>query len=273
MYRISCFADEIASDFQTQLSVMGECGIRYLELRSAWDTGVLDLSGAQLAQIETMLDGHGVSVSCIGSAVGKTGIDGPFGEVKDSLRKAIDIALRLGVGYVRTFSFFPEGKRFDEYRDRIVERLAELAGIAADREIVLLNENEKDVFTDTSLRCLNVVEAVNSPHLRCAFDTSNFRSVGEKPFDQSLKLLKPYVEYVHVKDSRNLDGVKVPAGEGDAQVKDVLDALREKDGLFLSLEPHMVRAGLFRGFSGPEKFKVAHRALTGILDQLQINYT
>lgn len=273
MYRISCFADEIASDVKTQLAVMRECGIRYLELRSAWDTGVLSLSAAQVREIKAMLAGEGAAVSCIGSAVGKVSLDAPFEETEESLQKAIDVAHAMGAGYVRTFSFFAEGKDFESNQGRIVDRLARMAQIAEDQTIVLLNENEKDVLTDTSPRCLAAVRAVNSKSFRCAFDMSNFRSAGERPFDQSLQRLLPYVEYAHVKDSRNSDGVKVPAGEGDAQVREVLGALKGKEGMFLSLEPHLVSAGQFRGFSGPEQFKIAHKALTGILEQLQIDYS
>ncbi len=272
MYRISCFADEISSDFKTQLSVMRECGIRFLELRSAWDTGVLELGAAQVREIKTMLAGEGVSVSCIGSAVGKTGIDTPPETVLDSLKKAVDMAHTMGTMYVRTFSFFSEGKDFESNQKRITGRLAQMTRTAEERNIVLLNENEKDVFTDTSPRCLAAVRAVNSKHFRCAFDMSNFRGVGERPFDQSLRLLFPYVEYVHVKDSKNAGGAKVPAGEGDAQVREVMDALKGREGMFLSLEPHLVTAGQFRGFSGPEQFKTAHRALTAILEQLRIDY-
>lgn len=273
MYRISCFADEIAGDLHKQIEVMQECGIRYMELRSVWDTNVLALSGGQLAEVKHGLNDHGISVSCIGSAVGKTGIERPFAETEESLKKAVDTAHELDVRYIRVFSFYGEGKGFADHRDIIVERFAAMAQTAKENDIILLNENEKDVFLNTSGKCLAVMQAVNSPHFRCAFDGSNFRSVGEKPFDQSLPPLFPYVDYVHVKDSRNSDGSKVPAGEGDAQVSEWLNALKGKEGLFLSLEPHLEVTGKLRGFSGPEKFKLAHQALIRILKLLQIDYS
>ena len=37
-------------------------------------------------------------------------------------------------------------------------------------------------------------------------------------------MLKPYIEYVHVKDARLSDGEVVPAGTGDGQLLDIFES-------------------------------------------------
>ena len=39
-------------------------------------------------------------------------------------------------------------------------------------------------------------------------------------------ILKPFIEYVHVKDARAADGVIVPAGQGDGQIARILGSLK-----------------------------------------------
>ena len=39
--------------------------------------------------------------------------------------------------------------------------------------------------------------------------------------------MKPYIEYIHVKDARKADGVIVPAGKGDGKIQEILKDLFE----------------------------------------------
>ena len=71
MWTLSGFADEIGPDVRTQCGVLAELGIRYLELRSAWGTNVVDLDDEQLAEVGRILAEHGIGVSSIGSPIGK----------------------------------------------------------------------------------------------------------------------------------------------------------------------------------------------------------
>ena len=52
MWTLSGFADEIDPDPETQCRVLNELGIAHIELRSAWDVNVLDLTDEQLDEVE-----------------------------------------------------------------------------------------------------------------------------------------------------------------------------------------------------------------------------
>src|ERR1700760_2258277 len=272
---LSGFADEISPDLDTQLDVLAQLSIRHLELRSAWSTNVAELDDQQVGRIRRALDGAGVAVSAIGSPIGKIPVDAPLGAELDRLRRVADIAGALGTSLVRVFSFFlPPGRDPAEFRGAVLDRMAALAGVAEERGLVLAHENEKEIYGDVPERCAEIIRVVGSPALRATFDSANFVQCGvAAPHDQGYPLLAPYLEYLQVKDALAATGAVVPAGMGDGQVRRTLAALDESGFAgFVSLEPHLAVAGRFGGFSGPEDFTRAARALVGLLDGLGMSW-
>jgi len=232
---LSGFADEISPDPREQLATLAAESISHLELRSAWSVNVADFTAAQLGELKAMLGDAGVRVSAIGSPVGKIPVTAPLG---------------------------PE-----------LDRMAALAEIAAGQGLVLAHENEKEIFGDTPGRCADLITAVNSPALRATFDAANFVQCGVRPYDEAYRPLRPHLVYLQVKDALAATGEVVPAGEGDGQVRETLAALRDSGFAgFMSLEPHLARAGRHGGFSGPEGFTRASRSLKYILNELGIPY-
>ncbi len=120
-------------------------------------------------------------------------------------------------------------------------------------------------------RVLDLIEAVGSPALRMAWDSANFVQVGVRPFTDGYALLRPYLEYLQVKDAVAADGRVVPAGEGDGELLATVTALRD-DGYagFASLEPHLAMAGALGGFSGPAMFGRAARAFATLTDAIGV---
>jgi sugar phosphate isomerase/epimerase len=109
--------------------------------------------------------------------------------------------------------------------------------------------------------------------LRATFDPANFLQCGIRPHAEAYELLRPYLVYLQVKDTVAATGKMVPAGQGDAEVRETLGALRDSgfEG-FLSLEPHLLGAGRYGGFSGPEGFSRAAQVLKGLLDDLSVHW-
>ncbi len=270
MFRISCFADEISPDLHEQIALLRELGIHYVELRSMWNKNVLDLTDEEAETIRAAFAENGIRVSAIGSPIGKVDIDCELEPYLDKMERAIELAHRFGTKYIRIFSFYLKGHTLDESREKVMRRLSILLGMARRAGVVLCMENEAGIYGQKSERCQDVYETMNDPAFRGVIDPSNYVIAGERPFE-SLKRVHRWIEYVHVKDNRG-GRETVPAGEGDGQMAEVLDFLRYHDGMFVSLEPHLAKAGALRGFSGVDMFRVAHRALTGLLDRLGIAY-
>ena len=275
MWTLSGFADEISSDLDEQVALITSLGLRYVELRSAWETNVLDLDDDQLRRAKATLDGAGLRVSSIGSPIGKIAITADNGPHLDRMRHAADVAHLFGAPYIRVFSYFiPAGADADDYRDEVIARVSDLTAIAADARVTLIHENEKEIFGDVPRRCLDIVEAVNSPALALTWDNANFVQCGVRPFTEGFHLLAPHVVYLQVKDALAADSTVVPAGAGDGEFRETVRAFAARgfDG-FASLEPHLGFGDSFGGFSGPENWTRAHQAFTSILEEEGIAYS
>lgn len=59
MYKISCFADEIASPLSEQLDVMEKLNVGWFSLRSIGDTSVLELTDEQIDEIARTIKARG----------------------------------------------------------------------------------------------------------------------------------------------------------------------------------------------------------------------
>ena len=274
MWTLSGFSDEISPDLDEQCRVMAELGVGYVEFRSAWEINVLDLDDAQLERARKTLAQHGLRVSSVGSPIGKIGIHDDFDEHLRRFDRALHVASAFEAPYIRLFSFFmPAGDDPAAHRDEVLRRMAALAQRAEGHGVVLLHENEKEIYGDSPARCLDIVESVGSAQLKLAWDAANFVQCGFRPHSDGYVKLRPHLDYIQIKDAHLSSGEVVPAGEGDGEVRETVRALRA-DGFdgFFSLEPHLAAAGALGGFSGPELFSVAHRAFTGILADEGIEY-
>jgi sugar phosphate isomerase/epimerase len=274
MWTLSGFADEIDPDLQTQCDVLAELGISYVEFRSAWDINVLDLSDEQIDEVARILAANGFSVSSIGSPIGKINIEDDFDAHVIRMERALTVARKLKAPYIRVFSFFLRPDQPPEvHRDEVIRRMRVLAEMAQAAGVVLLHENEKEIFGDIPERVLDIVESVNLPSLKLAWDAANYVQVGVTPFAEAYPILRPHTVYIQIKDAVMATGEVVPAGQGDGQLRATIKALAA-DGFdgFFSMEPHLGSAHHLGGFSGPENFIRATKAFTGILKDERIVY-
>lgn len=270
MITLTGFADEISPELDVQLDVLESQGIRHLELRSVWGKNVAHLTDEELLVIKRTLDARGFSVSSIGSPIGKIGVLEDFDVHMEDFQRVVNAAHVLGSRYIRIFSFFiPEGEDPGDYRDEVLRRMHELVRVAEAENVVLLHENEKDIYGDNAERCLDILKSCESPNLRAAFDPANFVQCGVKPLTEAYPLLKGYVEYMHVKDARFADGHVVPAGDGDGEMMALYQALLDRNYVgFASMEPHLAAAGPFSGFSGPDLFVTAVQQFKELLEEV-----
>ena len=187
MIRLSAFADEISPDLDEQIATLQREGIRHLDLRSMWNTNVLDLSDGQISQIKQALDAHGMCVEAIGSPLGKTAIDSPFEETMQKLAHAIEVAQAFGTPFIRIFSFYPPahpqvaGTRAGTNRDQVMRRLRMMIEQARSARVTLLHENEKDIYGDTIDRCVDLMRSCADEHFRAILDPANFIQCAQVP--------------------------------------------------------------------------------------------
>ena len=267
MITLTGFADEVSFDLGEQIELLTALGIRHVEFRSAWRTKVLDLTEEQLHEAKRMLDAAGIALSSVGSAIGKIPITDPYEEHLERARHAVEVANFFGSPYIRMFSFFiPEGEDADAYRDEVMRRTRAFVDLAEAGGVTMLHENEKDIFGDIPRRVVDLVTTMDSPNYRAIFDPANYVQCGVRPVDEALPEVRPYTDYIHIKDAKASDSSVVPAGEGDGQVRELMRSLHADgyDG-FVSIEPHLGEFDAFGGLCGPDLWTTAYEALTGIL--------
>jgi sugar phosphate isomerase/epimerase len=252
-FTITGFADEISSDFELQIKGLKENGISHIEIRGINGINISELSIDQAKKYKHSLTGQGIRVSSLGSPIGKININDPFEKHLELFEHILELAVIFESPYVRMFSFFiPEEKNADDYQEEVFSRWQQFLEVAKNYpKITLLHENEKDIYGDTPERCLNLLQKLDSPQVKAAFDPANFVQCNVEVYPYAYEMLKDYIGYVHIKDARFDDHKVTPAGLGDGRVADVLKALVADDFVgFASLEPHL---SMFDGFASLEK--------------------
>ncbi|MFT0132359.1 sugar phosphate isomerase/epimerase family protein [Candidatus Enterenecus avicola] len=278
-FTITGFADEISPNVSEQIRVLKKNDIRHIEVRGLDGKNVSELTLSEAKEYKQQFEEAGIAVSSIGSPIGKIKLTDDFAEHLALFKHILELAAIFESPYVRMFSFYiDDPDKADDYQNEVLERWQQFLEIAQEYpQITLLHENEKDIYGDTPERCLHLLQALNSPQVKAAFDPANFVQCDVEVFPHAYRLLKKHIAYMHIKDARYEDHRVTPAGKGDGQVQNVLEAL-VADGFvgFASLEPHL---SIFDGFAdlesgdsiasnegdGAKLFTVASEALKTIL--------
>ena len=79
--------------------------------------------------------------------------------------------------------------------------MAALTARSEGRGVILLHENEKEIFGDIPRRRVEIVESVGSPTLRLAWHAANFVQCGVRPFTEGYESIRPHLEYMQIKDA------------------------------------------------------------------------
>ena len=147
-FMLSAFADEISSELKIQMDVLDKYNIKYIEMENVNGVNVVSHSISSIKEIKQQLDGRGFRISAgRSSPIGKIKITDRFEPHLDLFRHTLEIADILETKYVRMFSFYiPTGEHPDDYFDEIMERWHAFKETAKNTNIVLLHENEKNIY-------------------------------------------------------------------------------------------------------------------------------
>ena len=275
MAQLSAFADEAAEKFTDQVNFLNRQKIEHIELRFCDGKNIMELNKSELSQINRRLQDRDIKVSAIGSPIGKVTLDQPFPDHLEKFKHAVELAEYFDAPLIRIFSFYPPaGKNITDCRTEVLDRLAALVALLKDAHITLVHENDADIYGQTAPRCRDIVQTINSPKLKLAYDPGNFVAT-EKITDNMetcWPLLKDYVAHIHIKDRKVNSETGCLPGAGDGQIRQLLTELASINYPgFLTLEPHMTVSGVFSGFTGPELFAQALTALRRIARQVGLN--
>jgi len=272
---------------------------------------VMTLSDAELEIVKSKMDEYGLLVSSIGSPIGKVKLcdveDGtktpyrPFASyIKDEVPRACELANFFNCKLIRGFSFYhPKGSNLEDHVNQATEQVGQIAEICDQHGLTYGLEVEANLVGQNAEVLAAMHRNINHAALVLIFDGGNLVTMGyssEEVFEQ-YKLMKPGLGWLHIKDFLKPSTTKgehvdedalkhfVPADIGDSGHREIFQDLatflpelesrmsaRGVPGVFVDLEPHVKGGGQFGGFSGPDGFGVALRALCGVCDSAGINY-
>ncbi|MBP3610247.1 MAG: sugar phosphate isomerase/epimerase [Lachnospiraceae bacterium] len=234
--KIYAFADEASADMDRQIAAMKRNHLQGLEIRNVNGTNISDISKEKAVEVHRKLQEAGLTVWSIGSPIGKISMEEEFGGHLEKFKHTLEIADILECKNIRLFSFFiPSGKDPGLYQEPVMERLKQMVEAARGSGIDLCHENEKDIYGDIAVRCLQIHKEI--PELKGIFDPANFIQCGQDTLE-AWRMLKPYIKYLHIKDAL-ADGMVVPAGAGIGSVKEILQSFRAQGGTQVTVEPHL----------------------------------
>ncbi|OIK07162.1 sugar phosphate isomerase [Bacillus sp. MUM 116] len=285
---ISGFSDEISSDFDTQLEVVSKLGMQYISLRGIDGKNIGDFTVEEIKEnVLPRLQKVKIGVSSIGSPIGKIFIndEAGFENQKAMLDRLCQISKILDCKYIRIFSFYiPKGEAADHYRDEVISKLKVFASIAEKYDVILLHENEKDIFGDIGRRCKKILKEVGSAHFKGIFDFANFVQCGEDT-GECYDLLRDEIVYIHIKDAVTTDSQNVVCGTGDGKIPELLAQFIQSGYQgFLTLEPHLVLFDSLKdleledakefikddkGLDGAGGYKLQYESLLTILEKIE----
>ncbi len=285
---ISGFSDEISADFDTQLEVVSNLGMNYISLRGIDGKNIGDFTVNEIVEnVLPRLQESDIDVSSIGSPIGKVFINDEAGFVKQ--KKMLDtlcqISNLLNCQYIRIFSFYiPKGEDPDLYKEDVIRKLKEFASIAEKYGVILLHENEKEIYGDIARRCNEILKEVASPFFKGIFDFANFVQCGEDT-QECYNLLKDEIVYIHIKDATSTDSQNVVCGTGEGKIPELLTKFIQSGYKgFLTLEPHLVLFDSLKdleledaneviknnkGLDGAGGYQLQYEALLNILNKIE----
>lgn len=237
---ITAFADEYSASFEEQLCALRQFGIGNIELRHLNGKNISVLTKEETIEAKKKLDAFGIKASAIGSPLGKIKLDGDMAAHMEKARHVFESANIFETKYIRIFSFYaPDGKNITDMKGEAFDALERLVSLAREYGVTLCHENEAKIYGDTPSRCKEILAHFGG-ELKCVFDMGNFVLEGVDPYPDAYELLKKDIAYFHIKDAL-FDGAIVPAGKGDAKIREILLAHREyaSEDFFVSLEPHL----------------------------------
>ena len=271
---LSAFSDEYAESLEEQCQALNSFGIEYMEIRGVNGKNVSALTKDEVKQAKAVLNDYDIKVSSIGSPLGKIKLDGDVTSHLETARRVFETANELNAKNIRCFSFYlPEGKTRDECKGQVFDELEKLVKLSEGYGVTLCHENEALIYGESPEKCLEILEHFNGK-IKCVLDMGNFVLDGYNPME-AYKTLRKHIEYFHIKDALYA-GAIVPAGKGEAQIREILADYKEKGkkDTFITLEPHLqtfsgLNALVGKTFDNPYKYADQKAAFTDAVEKLR----
>ena len=222
-----------------------ECEIDCIQLallplvhETAWGECQQALRDSGIKVLSGMLEATGEDYSTLESIAQTGGLrqDAMWVSTEENAKRVADIAAQMQLPLVTFHAGFIPEEQCDE-RSKMIERLHVLSNIFESCGIRLGLETGQERAENV----VSVLEELALPLLGVNYDPANMILYGKGDPIEAIKLLKPWVQQVHIKDAKVTDvagtwGTETPAGEGDVPWKEFLQLVPDDVNLLIERE-------------------------------------
>ncbi|MCV0425062.1 MAG: sugar phosphate isomerase/epimerase, partial [Roseibium sp.] len=217
--KLGVICDGISRDLKHALAVMDEFGLDYAELQFVGDKEVGDHSRDEIAQIKSLLEGHGKPVSCLSRHVfaGMTAANKPGDELHtthmDALKRVMEMAHIVGAPLVRIMTNKKEqilwGKGGAEKWnvakgawDATLPLIAPAVDLAKAEGLTLVVETGNGTMVNSSYTGRKLIDDLGAKGtLKVLWDPANNCWCHELAYPDGYEELRDgYLGHVHIKD-------------------------------------------------------------------------
>jgi inosose dehydratase len=248
-----------------------------LPIMPDWPADSAQLSAAARRDLRAQLDERHLRLSALMENLPALGDEAQHAAHQERLKRACSLAAELKQGkHVPLVETILGGRagEFEAVKDRLADRVRQMAKVAADAGVVLAIKAHVSNATQRPEQLVWLLEQAASPYLKAAYDYSHFQ-LQELALAKSLSLLLPHTAFIHLKDTEHAQGKRgfLLPGEGTIDygeyfrllgeskyrgdvVVEVSSQVFSRPGYdpqaaarqcYNHLAPAMVRAGLRRG--------------------------
>ena len=239
--KLAAFTDEISPDPSRAIALAVAWQIPFVEVRNLSGRRFPQLSDAELEGFHRQVVDAGLGISGVSPGFCKCPVDDPA--VADMLAaglpRACEWAQRWGVELVSCFGF--QRHHCGTVPGAVLERLAQMAEIAARHDCRLVLENEAGCWGDTGIEAASIIRQVAAGNLSLLWDPGNAARAGSTcPYPDEYRRLKDLVSHVHLKNFAPETGGWSLMEQGLVDWPGQLAAL-ERDGYrgFVVIETHL----------------------------------
>lgn len=216
--KIAVISDEVSQDFGHACEVVSRnFGSGWIELRELWNKNILNLDSKEVDEARSILENNQLRVIGIASPLFKTDWPGAprsrfsttgdqfkanftFDEQGDVLDRSLALAKTFQTDRVRCFDFWRIEERAP-HRAAMNEILRKAAEKSAEKNVVLMLENEPACNTATGSESAQVLDAIKTRNFMLVWDPANATVHGETSFPDGYNLLpKDRIGHCHCKD-------------------------------------------------------------------------
>ena len=263
-FKLGMFLNELRLPFDESLATAKDIGAEYVWFsRVPGEPEIADMSDAEIDRVVEKVAEHGLKLFLISATnpfkqVHLTDIDagspGSNEEYASDLRelvRSMEIAARLGVGSVLSYTFAWPGEYTAEKptwpmrwmtrggvisevdMDKLEAAFAPVVEAAEKHGVDVVLSMMPWNYTNTSGNFRRIAERIGSPRIRVMWGPADTMNCGEKDAAYAgFANVRPYLHSLHIKDLHVNDGLSLdfdykPVGTGDVDFPTVLRNLRD----------------------------------------------